>query len=235
MIPVRVPLAGGGAVHEGQFLARPNRFVVTVELDGAAVAAHVADRGRLHETLIPTARVWLVERPGAHRATRYQAAVALVGERRTSIDTLLPNRLVVAALRAGALPAFAGYERIRAEARVGDDRFDVALDGAAGTCLLEVKSAALILDGTAWFPDAPTARGARHLRHLAGHRRAGLRTAVLFVAQGRAARIVINHAIDPAFVQALDDAARAGVTVLGYDGRLDRDGLSLGAPVPVEW
>ena len=163
------------------------------------------------------------------------AAVALVGERRTSIDTLLPNRLVVAALRAGALPAFAGYERIRAEARVGDDRFDVALDGAAGTCLLEVKSAALILDGTAWFPDAPTARGARHLRHLAGHRRAGLRTAVLFVAQGRAARIVINHAIDPAFVQALDDAARAGVTVLGYDGRLDRDGLSLGAPVPVEW
>jgi sugar fermentation stimulation protein A len=235
MTPVRVPLAGGGAVHEGQFLARPNRFVVTVELDGAAVAAHVADRGRLRETLIPTARVWLVERPGAQRATRYQAAVALVGERRTSIDTLLPNRLVVAALRAGALPAFAGYERIRAEARVGSDRFDVALDGAAGTCLLEVKSAALILDGTAWFPDAPTTRGARHLRHLAGHRQAGLRTAVLFVAQGHASRIVINHAIDPAFVSALDAAARAGVEILGHAGELDRSGLTLGAAVPVVW
>jgi sugar fermentation stimulation protein A len=232
---VQVPLAGGGTVHEARFLARPNRFVVTAELDGATVAAHVADRGRLRETLVPGAQLWLVERPGEHRATRFQAAVALVGERRTSIDTLLPNRLVVAALRAHALPAFTGYERVRAEARLGPDRFDVALDGASGTCVLEVKSAALILAGTAWFPDAPTARGARHLQHLADHRRGGMRTAVLFVAQGRATRIVINQAIDPVFTRALDAAAQAGVEVLGYDGELERHGLRLGAPIPVVW
>jgi sugar fermentation stimulation protein A len=234
-VTIHIPLGGGGALHEATFVARPNRFVVDALLGGEVVRAHLADRGRLRETLVPGARLLLAERDGAARATRFQAVAAYVGERLASIDTQLPNRLIAAALRAGALPMFAAYTHIRPEARVGSSRFDFQLSGPQGQCLLEVKSAGLIVDGCALFPDAPTDRGARHLRELADHAHQGTRTAVLFVAQGTAAAIAMYRAIDPAFADELGRAAAAGVEVYGFSCPITPAGIALGEAVPVSW
>jgi sugar fermentation stimulation protein A len=150
-----------------------------------------------------------------------------------SLDTHLPNRLVLAALRAGALPRFAGYETVRPEARVGASRFDFLLEGPRGHCVLEVKSAGDVEDGEALFPDAPTSRGLRHLEELAVLAQGGTRAAVLFVAQGQACAVAMNAAIDPAFAQGLARAAAAGVEVCAYSCPLSRDGIALGEDVPV--
>jgi sugar fermentation stimulation protein A len=198
------------------------------------VRAHLADRGRLKETLVPGARLLLAHRDGPGRATAFQAVAAYVGERLASIDTALPNRLVEAALRAGALAPFACYDRIRREATVGPSRFDFLLEGERGCCLLEVKSAGLVVDDRALFPDAPTTRGRRHVQELAEHARSGVRSAVVFIAQGQAAAVAMETAIDPEFAAALAEARAAGVEVRGYSCPLTPAGIALGAEIPVQ-
>lgn len=249
---IRVPLGAGGELVEATFLARPNRFLVEACLDGRVVRAHLADRGRLAETLVPGARLLLARREGHGRATAFQAVAAIreTGDRGRAVgegagrarghsflmglDTHLPNRLIEAALRAGALPAFAGYTAIRREARIGESRFDFLLEADGGRCVLEVKSAGYVADGLALFPDAPTERGRRHLRELAALAARGARAAVLFVAQGGDARAVtVNRAIDPAFAEELRQAVAGGVETHAHACPLTRAGLALGPAVPV--
>jgi sugar fermentation stimulation protein A len=112
---LRVPLGGGGTVVEATFVARPNRFVVEAMLDGQYVRAHLHDRGRLEETLVPGARLLLVHKPGEHRATAFQAVCAYVGDRLASIDTVLPNRLMDLALRIGAVAPFSAKTQVGPE------------------------------------------------------------------------------------------------------------------------
>ena len=42
----------------GVFLARPNRFIAHVEIDGKLEICHVKNTGRCRELLTPGARVW---------------------------------------------------------------------------------------------------------------------------------------------------------------------------------
>jgi sugar fermentation stimulation protein A len=230
---ITLPLGYGGTLVEAIFVARPNRFLIEAQLDDQIVRAHVADRGRLRETLIPGARIILAHRDGPKRATQFQAVAAYVGERLASIDTTLPNRLVEAALRAAAIPPFAQYPHIRREATVGGSRFDFLLQHETERCLVEVKSAGLIIDGIALFPDAPTERGRRHVHELAELARTGTRTSIIFIAQGRAEAIAMYTAIDPAFAEELAQARAAGVEVYGYSCPLTPDGISFGIAVPV--
>jgi sugar fermentation stimulation protein A len=230
---VHVPLGGGGTIVEAIFLARPNRFLVEAELDGHVVQAHLADRGRLKETLVPNARLLLAHRPAPGRKTAYQAVAAVQDGMLTSLDTHLPNRLIEAALRASALEPFAGYSLVRREVTVGGSRFDFQLSDGARRCTLEVKSAGYVENGIATFPDAPTTRGRRHLLELAGIAAMSERAAVLFVAQGAARAIAMNRAIDPDFADTLRAVAAAGIEVHGYACPLTCAGISLGVALPV--
>ncbi|MFM7678756.1 MAG: DNA/RNA nuclease SfsA, partial [Roseiflexaceae bacterium] len=167
MTPVVVPLAGGGAQVIGIFVARPNRFLVEAQLsDGALVRAHMADRGRLVETLIPGVPVCLVSRPGENRATQWQAAAAQRADGSwASLDTLLPNRLMRSVLEQHLIPQLPTYHTVRREVTLGTSRFDFVLDGAT-TTVLEVKSAGRIVASSGLVPDAPSSRAARHVSEL---------------------------------------------------------------------
>jgi sugar fermentation stimulation protein A len=253
--PIHIPLGAGGALVEAIFLSRPNRFLVNAELNGRIVQAHLADRGRLKETLVPGARLLLACRDGARRKTAFQAVAAFrdaseleIGtavyrenaSRQTlastlvSLDTHLPNRLIEFGLREQALLPFQGYTSLRREVTVGDSRFDFQLADGTRRCTVEVKSAGLVLDGMGLFPDAPTERGRRHVAELAALARAGERASVVFVAQGGGARAVkVDTHIDPAFAAALRAAAASGVEVYAYSCPLTPAGIWLGQLIPV--
>ena len=88
--------------------------------------------------------------------------------------------------------------------------------------------------GICAFPDAPTQRGAKHLRHLAELARQGYGAYVLFVIQmERVLYLHPNDATDPAFGAALREAAQAGVQVMAVDCRVSHDRMTVGLPVPV--
>lgn len=227
----------GAPLVEARFLDRPNRFVVLAAVDGGGeVVAHLADPGRLRELLVPGRRMGLrPEPPVASRSTRWTALLveAPDGDGWVSVNTTLPNRLVRRALAGDALPEFAGWRLVRWEVPFGGSRLDFLLDNPAGERLyVEAKSVTLVEDGVALFPDAVTARGARHLRELVRAVEEGHQAAVLFVLQRPDAdRIVAARRIDPDFADALSAARDAGVRVLGRRCSVTWEGIRLGEAV----
>ena len=232
-----VPIPGPLALS--RFVQRYNRFLLQVRLEdsGELADVHMADQGRLKELLLPEKRVWLRPASNPHRKTRWTAVLveSPSGEELVSLDTTLPNRLVGVALQAGAMEEFQGWSFQRAEVSMGRSRLDFLLRGPEGRQMaVEVKSVTLVEDGLALFPDAVTARGARHVRELAEIAgRDGWEAAVLFVLQRPDAReIRAARRIDPVFAQALQEARASGVQILGRRCSVYLDRVELGPRLP---
>ena len=108
------------------------------------------------------------------------------------------------------------------------------LVGPEGVCWVETKSVTLVTAGVAHFPDAPTARGSRHLRELMAIVQKGQRAAVVFIIQREDARSFAPAAsVDPLFAQTLARAAAAGVEVRAYVCRVDMTEILLDHAIPV--
>jgi sugar fermentation stimulation protein A len=223
---------------EAEFLDRPNRFLGVVRLGGRPVEAHLPDPGRLRELLVPGAPVWVHPRDAARGLrTRYTLCLvrAPTGEL-VSVVTTWANALVAEALEAGALPELAGWRVVAREVTRAGQRFDFLLRAERGRreMWLEVKSVTLVDRGRGLFPDAVTARGARHVRALAARARRGGAAGLLFVVQRRDARsVTAARAIDPNFADALEDAIRAGVRCWARACEVGLREARLGDPLPV--
>jgi sugar fermentation stimulation protein A len=228
-----------GPLEPVTFVDRPNRFVVVcARAGGDEVEAHLADPGRLRELLVRGRRMWLRPSDRPDRKTKWTAVLveAPDGVGLVSVDTTLPNRLVGRALAHRALPELTDWTLERSEAPVDHGRVDFVLARADGARMaLEVKSVTLVEEGVARFPDAVTARGARHVRGLAElARQPGWFAALMFVAQRSDVKAVTAAPdIDPEFAAALAEARAAGVAVLARRCRVTLAGVALAAAVPV--
>ena len=90
-------------------------------------------------------------------------------------------------------------------------------------------------DGVCAFPDAPTQRGAKHLKELSRLAEEGYGAYVLLVIQMADVKYLRpNDGTDPAFADALRQAAKAGVTVLAMDCAVTEDTMELRLPVLVK-
>jgi sugar fermentation stimulation protein A len=217
----------------GDFVRRDNRFRATVRVNEKNVWAHVPNSGRLHDLFVLGRPVWLHPAANPARKTPYDLKLVQMPEALVSIDARLPNPLFAEAVAAGRLPEFACHD-IRPEVRYGDSRLDFRLTGPEGVCWVETKSVTLVTEGVARFPDAPTARGSRHLRELMDIVQKGQRAAVVFIIQREDARsFAPAAAVDPLFAQTLTRAASAGVEVRAYVCRVDMTEILLDHAIPV--
>lgn len=220
----------------GRFRRRLNRFLVEADLAGETVLAHLHDPGRMKELLLPGAGIWLEPAAAPGRKTAYTVALVQHGARLVSVNSILPNRFAEFCLKRRAIHEFRDYELVGREVRHGRSRFDFHLMAAGIDILLEVKSVTLVQDGTALFPDAPTARGTRHVRELVAAGREGYCGSILFLVQRDDAHRLIPHAaMDPAFANALQDAFTRGIEIVAYTSRLSLTGIELGPRIPVRF
>ncbi len=214
----------------GTFLSRPNRFVALCSVDGCEVPVHVKNTGRLRELLLPGAEVLLSRAGAPGRKTAFDLRCVRAGTGWVCIDSQAPN-----ALAAECLPRLLpGLRRLLPEQRYGQSRFDFAFETDAGQGFAEVKGVTLLRNGIALFPDAPTLRGARHLRELARARAEGYQALVLFLIQRKGARALMpNRQTHPDFALALAEAAAAGVRLCAMDCLVTAEQTAADAPVPV--
>ena len=221
-----------GEVKRGRFLARPNRFVAHVELEGERVVCHVKNTGRCRELLTSGAAVYLERAENPARKTPYDLIAVEKGDLLINMDAQAPNKVFGEWAAAGRfLP---GLTALRPEFTWEDSRFDFRLEDHLGPCFVEVKGVTLVQDGLALFPDAPTERGVKHLRGLRRAVERGYRAAVFFVVQMKGPRLFRpNDGTHPAFGQALREAAAAGVGVYAWDCAVTPESLTLDAPVEV--
>ena len=229
---VRVP--PGGRLLEGSLLERPNRFLAIVDLDGEAVRAHVPNPGRMLELMTPGRRLMLRPAAAEGRRTSFDLLAVHYHSQWVCIDNRLGAKLVRAALEDHAVPELEPYETVEAEVRCGESRLDYRLSGDGRIGWVELKSCTLVESGHGRFPDAPTVRGARHLRELIGRVETGERAAAMFLIQRPdAASIGPNDATDPEFGRTLRSAIAAGVVPVAYTSSWNADGLTLEQSVPV--
>lgn len=218
-------------MRPGKFLARPNRFIAHVEMDGGVQVCHVKNTGRCRELLVPGCAVWCQESDKPERKTKYDLIAVQKGHRLINMDSQAPNAAAKEWLSSGGLGEI---ENLRAEVFQGDSRFDFAFEKDGVSCFLEVKGVTLETDGVCAFPDAPTTRGVKHLEGLTQLAKAGFGAYVLFVIQMEDVRYLHpNDATDPAFAKALREAADAGVQVLAMDCAVTPSTMVINSPVEV--
>ena len=218
-------------MERGRFLARPNRFIARVELNGQVETVHVKNTGRCRELLQPGADVWCQRAGNPARKTGYDLITVRKGERLINMDSQAPNAAAMEWLRDGGLGP---VEALRAETVHGDSRFDFSFTLEGKPCFLEVKGVTLEDGGVCAFPDAPTERGAKHLRGLTEAARQGYGAYVLFVIQMADVKYLHpNDRTDPDFGAALREAAAQGVKILAVTCRITENEMIINGSVPV--
>lgn len=221
------------AICKGSFLARPNRFIAHAELEGETVVCHVKNTGRCRELLVPGAAVYLQKCDSAARKTKFDLiAVEKAGYGLINMDAQAPNRVFGEWARSGAFTP--GLTLLRPEVSWGNSRFDFYFEAGARKGFVEVKGVTLEEGGGAFFPDAPTERGVKHIEELMACRAAGYEACLCFVIQmERAAYFSPNDRTHPAFGSALRRAAAAGVRLMAYSCQVTPDSLSMDRQVDI--
>lgn len=218
-------------MQPGIFRDRPNRFIAHVELDGKLETVHVKNTGRCRELLVPGAKVWCQRSENPARKTKFDLICVEKGPYLINMDSQAPNKAVQEWLLGGGM----GQIRdLRPETVHGDSRFDFAFQKDGKQCYLEVKGVTLEDGGICAFPDAPTERGAKHLRGLQRAVTEGCVCYALFVIQMRPVLYLHpNDATDPVFGKALREAAAGGVHVLAVDCQVTPNSMTVGQTVEV--
>ena len=215
----------------GIFLARPNRFIAHIEIDGKLEICHVKNTGRCRELLPPGAKVWCQAFDKANRKTKFDLITVEKGPRLINMDSQAPNAAAREWLLSGGLGEITDC---KVEFTHGDSRFDFSFLKDGKRCFLEVKGVTLEQDGVCAFPDAPTQRGVKHLQGLTKLANEGYGAYVLFVIQMEGVEYLHpNDLTDPAFGAALRQAADAGVTVLAVDCKVTTDSMVIHNAVEV--
>ena len=221
--------------REAVFLGRPQRFLAKMSLpDGVEELAYCANSGAMTGCLTSgnTALLWDSENPERKRRYTWRAVAFEGGWIGT--DTHLANRIVEEALRLKLVPGLESYFILAREQLLELGlRVDFVLTGPDGDCLIEVKSATVVEDGVARYPDSVTPRGVKHLKALKSQALAGKRSIILFLIQrSDAHRFVVSNSYDPEYAEAFEDAVASGVEVIALAVPVSPAGFGIPKALP---
>ncbi|WP_040215314.1 DNA/RNA nuclease SfsA [Clostridium polynesiense] len=228
-------------IISAKFLRRPNRFQAYVEVNGEEIMVHVPNTGRCREILVPGIEVLLRAEPNPARKTPYDLIAGYKGDMLINIDSHIPNKVVEEALTLRRIERLKKYNIIFREKVFGTSRFDFKLlmepyedIRYPQEYFLEVKGVTYEVNGITKFPDAPTVRGARHLRELVEVKKSGRGAGVLFLIQLDGAVSFSPHdEMDPFFGESLRYARDNGVDIFAYSCIVEKDSITLDKEVPV--
>jgi len=217
------------------FLGRPQRFLAKMAFrNGTETVAYCANPGSFNGCLETGSDALLWDSQDPERKRRYTWRAIKLDGVWIGTDTHLANRLVEQLLRQRLLPPLKAYEISKCEPLVRPGlRVDFLLTGPQGTCFLEVKSATVVENGLARFPDSITPRGLRHLQGLTRMAKAGHRTVLLFVVQRGDADTFAVSSHYPAFNKAFKKALAAGVEIIACAVEVSPEGFCKPRLLPV--
>ena len=220
-------------VKFGIFESRPNRFIANIQQDGESIVCHVKNTGRCRELLTERAIVYVQQHNDSKRKTKYSLIAVHKGNILINMDSQAPNKAVAEWLT--EKQPFGEVKVMKPECRHGNSRFDFYVETEKRKIFIEVKGVTLENDGIAMFPDAPTARGVKHLHELTDCLRQGYEAAAIFVIQFTGAKLFVpNYATHPEFAQALRAAKAAGVQVMALECTVTAESMCIGKSVPLQ-
>ena len=204
-----------GNLEKAKFLERPNRFKAIIEKEGKTYTCHVADPGRLKEIFIPNREI-LVIKNKPELKTDYKLVAINVENEWVLLNTSLHSKIAKKAIQEGILGFKPGS--IKMEVPFGKSRIDFLIDNEI---FVELKGTNLKIDDCCLFPDAPTKRGAKHMRELAEAIKQGYKAIVLFMAVRDCKCFKPNEKLDEEFASAFYEALDKGVEFKGFKIKLN--------------
>ena len=217
----------------GKFIERPNRFIAKVDIDGVIETVHVKNTGRCRVLLINGRKAVLATSENTKRKTKYDLIAVDKNGVLVNIDSQAPNAAAFEWIKSGGI--FSKNAFVRREVAFGNSRFDLYVEDGDKKAFIEVKGVTLEDNGIAMFPDAPTERGAKHLKELIESKNKGYEAYILFVIQMKGiSKFFPNDKTDPNFSAALREAEKQGVNILVYDCEVGFDHMKIDKPVAFE-
>ncbi|MFV8782365.1 DNA/RNA nuclease SfsA [Microbulbifer sp. SA54] len=221
----------------GLLLRRYKRFLADIELEsGEIITIHCPNTGSMKNCWAENSPCWFSDSGNPKRKYRHTLEITTTPEGALAgVNTGRSNALVEEAIRDGIIAELQGYDTLRREVKYGEEnsRIDLLLSGPAGDCYVEVKNVTLAEGARGLFPDAVSARGAKHLRELQKLAQSGVRAVLFYCVQHSQIETVEAAAdIDPAYAAALAEARAAGVEVIAYRAEMNADEIRLVEPVP---
>ncbi|MGE4279325.1 MAG: DNA/RNA nuclease SfsA [Magnetospirillum sp.] len=221
----------------GTLIKRYKRFMADVTLDdGQVVTAHLANSGAMLGTAVPGMEVWLSPAANPERKLKYSWELVRADGALVGVNTAYPNAIAAEAIGDGAIAELTGYRTIRREVKYGaNSRIDLLLEAPdRPPCYVEVKNVHLKRGPMAEFPDAVTARGAKHLVELRAMVEQGARAVMLYLVQrGDCVGFTVAEDIDPTYAAGLRTAIADGVEAICYTCHMSLEGIRIGEPLPI--
>jgi sugar fermentation stimulation protein A len=233
---------GGGLIWgplvEGTLVRRYMRFLADVKLrNNRTVKAHCPNTGSMLACSQPGQPVYLSKHDNPNRKLKYTWEIIDMPESRVGVNTGVPNRLTATAISHGLVEPLAGYTEVKREVKTSaHTRLDLGLTGQGlPPCYIEIKNCTLVEGDIAYFPDAVTERGRKHLHELARLVQGGARGIIFYLIQRMDAKVFQPAVhIDSEYGKALREVVSAGVEVLAYDVDISLERIDLRGPVPVK-
>lgn len=213
----------------GKFIERPNRFIAFVQHENKQLRCHVPDPGRLKELLIKNRTVLLRFSPDQKNMKTDASLVGVFNEDIwISLDSQLANRFILNTWK--SLPILQNFSDMKSEFTYGKSRLDFIFDCQ---CLVEVKTATLVRDGVALFPDAPTERGTRHVHEIYEATKNGYNGLIIFIVPRSDATVLKpNKQLDEKFYNAVKEAFEGKVEFLILKCDFNLQGLQFMQEIP---
>ncbi len=224
---------------EGVLIKRYKRFLADIKLTtGEIITAHTANTGAMLGCSQPGFKVWVQNTRNTNRKYPYSWELVETDKQvLVGINTMLPNKLVYEAISNRKIQELQGYETIDTEVRYGNEnsRIDLLLmSEKLPDCYVEVKNVTLAREDTAYFPDAVSERGVKHLRELIDNIKKGNRSVIFFCIQRNdVAGFAPASWIHPEYTDILKQACESGVEILAYSCKLSTAGVEIDSAVPV--
>ncbi|HIJ89741.1 MAG TPA: DNA/RNA nuclease SfsA [Deltaproteobacteria bacterium] len=227
----------GQTLQAGKLVSRYKRFLADVRMDdGRMLTVHCPNSGSMSGCREPGSPVLISLADNPKRKYVHTLEMVRVDTTWVGVNTSRTNGLVAEAIGGGVVAELAGIETIRPEIKVSaESRLDFLLTRGDERIYVEVKNCSLAKDRAAMFPDAVTARGAKHLAELLALRQTGYRAVVFFCVQREDVDYFAPAAhIDPGYALALREVASHGVEVLAYGATLSPEAITVVRPLPVQ-
>ena len=196
---------------KGKLIKRYKRFFTDVKLSKEIVTAHCPNTGSMKGLLDEGNEVYLLPNNDPKRKLKYGLEIIKSRKNLVGVNTHIANRIVEHALK--------NNDSIKPEVFFNKEtRFDFLLEKKTQKTFVEVKNVTLFRNkDTAEFPDAPTARGIKHLLTLIDAIKKSYKTYLIFLVQIQNMKYFkIAKDIDEDYYKTYLIAKEAGVNFLAY-------------------
>ena len=204
---------------KGKLIKRYKRFFTDVKLGKEIVTAHCPNTGSMKGLLDEGNEVYLLPNNDPKRKLKYGLEIIKSRKNLVGVNTHMANRIIEHGLKNNLVKELKNNDIIKPEVFFNKEtRFDFLLEKKGQKMFVEVKNVTLFRNkDTAEFPDAPTARGTKHLLTLIDAIKKSYKTYLIFLVQVQNMKYFkIAKDIDEEYYKSYLIAKKAGVNFLAY-------------------